>query len=99
MVIKGHIGKATLKGSILTKGCMLKGKLNANATLAGSVTLGELSYPKYDGEYEITPIVEEQVLETRQKVMVEDLTIQAIPFYETSNTTGGTTVYIGVLTE
>ena len=48
----------------------------------------------YDGEYEITPRVTAQTMSTRDKVMLDDVTIQAIPVYETSNNSGGTTVYI-----
>ncbi len=48
----------------------------------------------YDGAYAVTPLSTEQTLETTGKTMREDLTIRAIPFFETSNETG-TTVYIG----
>ena len=49
----------------------------------------------YSGSYDITPKVEAQTLPTRDKVMVDDITIQAIPYYETGNAQGGNTVYIG----
>lgn len=48
----------------------------------------------YEGEYGITPKIESQVLPTKNKVMTDDLTIREIPIYETSNQSGGTTVYI-----
>ena len=48
----------------------------------------------YEGDYAVTPKVEEQTLPTKEKVMAEDLTIKAIPIFRTSNTSGGTTVYI-----
>lgn len=51
--------------------------------------------PNYEGEYEITPKIEAQTIETAQKLMKEDMQIKAIPFYNVSNTAGGNTIYIG----
>lgn len=48
----------------------------------------------YTGTYEITPrAYDEQILETAQKMMADDVTVRAVPYYVTSNTTGDT-VYI-----
>ena len=50
----------------------------------------------YDGKYEVVPAVGgELVLETKHKVMANNVTVSEIPIIETSNTAGGTTVYIG----
>lgn len=49
----------------------------------------------YEGLYDITPMFEEQVLETENKIMTNDLTVQAIPYYEVSNAQGGQTIIIG----
>lgn len=49
----------------------------------------------YEDSYEIIPKTTEQVMETKQKLMADDVTIRKIPFYETSNNTGGTTITIG----
>lgn len=52
--------------------------------------------PKYNGAYEVTPLAnEETVLNTAQTFMSGDVTVRQIPYYETSNETGGDTVYIG----
>ena len=48
----------------------------------------------YEGEYIVTPRTVEQTMPTKEKVMLEDVTIKAIPFYDVSNTSGGSTVYI-----
>ena len=48
----------------------------------------------YEGNYDITPKVEKQTMPTKKKVMLDDVTIHAIPFYEVSNHTGGNTIYI-----
>lgn len=49
----------------------------------------------YDGDYIVIPKVTEQVLPTREKVMVSDLTVTEIPTYEVSNEAGGNTFIIG----
>lgn len=52
---------------------------------------------EYDGEYTVVPKTHEQVLKTADKLMKEDLTVQAIPVHEVSNEGGGTTFIIGEL--
>lgn len=49
----------------------------------------------YDGEYTVTPRVYAQTLATRYKTMRENVTVLEIPYYETTNPQGGSTVYIG----
>ena len=49
----------------------------------------------YEGDYVVTPKVEGQVIPTKDKVMVENMEIRPIPFFNVSNTSGGNTVYIG----
>ena len=49
----------------------------------------------YEGEYEITPKVESQIMPTAQKTMTDDVTVHAIPYFDVSNHAGGSTVYIG----
>lgn len=58
--------------------------------------VGSDEIPKYAGPCTVTPSVEPQTLETAGKLMEEDMQIKAIPFWETSNTAGGSTVYIGL---
>lgn len=50
---------------------------------------------QFEGEYIVTPKVKEQILQTRNKVLVEDMTIKAIPIFNVTNNSGGNTVYIG----
>lgn len=52
------------------------------------------SYPSYDGSYDIIPRVDEQTLETKNKVLRDDVLVESIPYYQTSNPYGNT-VYIG----
>lgn len=49
---------------------------------------------RYEGEYTATPKVEAQTLPTAKKYLDKDITLLAIPYFETSNTSGGNTVYI-----
>lgn len=49
----------------------------------------------YTGAYEVTPSTEQQMLETKDLVMDDDVTVKKIPFYEVTNAAGGTTVTIG----
>lgn len=49
----------------------------------------------YKGAYTVVPKVTAQMLPTAQKMMTEDVTVKEIPFFDVSNTSGGTTVYIG----
>lgn len=51
--------------------------------------------PVYGGSYEATPATTQQVLNTAQKYLESDVVIKEIPYSETSNTAGGTTVFIG----
>ena len=47
----------------------------------------------YEGSYEVVPSVRSQTLKTKLKLMMNDLTVKEIPYYETSNLQG-ITVYI-----
>ena len=51
--------------------------------------------PEYDGEYEVTPRLVEQTLETNGKKMLDDVTVRVIPVTYTSNPYNGKTVVIG----
>jgi DNA/RNA endonuclease YhcR with UshA esterase domain len=51
--------------------------------------------PQYDGIYEVTPKVTEQILPTAQRFLARDVTIEKIPYFEVTNNSGGMTVSIG----
>lgn len=53
----------------------------------------EADYPIYSGPTEVTPKISKQTLATKNKTVMEDITVLKIPYFETSNETG-TTVYI-----
>lgn len=51
--------------------------------------------PAYEGDYEVTPRLYEQILETDGKRMTDDVTVKVIPVTYTSNPYNGKTVLIG----
>ena len=54
------------------------------------------SLEPYTGEYTVTPMVKvEQTLETNGLRMTDDITVLKIPYYETTNLSGGYTAIIG----
>jgi len=51
---------------------------------------------EYLGQYQVTPLAFlEQILRTNNKLLKQDIIIEPIPYYETSNNAGGYTVIIG----
>lgn len=59
----------------------------------GAWMAGEL--PKYEGAYEVTPLADgSTTLETAQKYLDSNVVVSKVPYFETSNTDGGETVYI-----
>lgn len=89
---------------VLTDGLKLVSNLRTNLNITGSLrTITDIkgninssttTYPDYAGSYEITPIDDEQILNTKNKITREDITVKKIPYFQTSNEYGDT-VYIG----
>ena len=49
----------------------------------------------YTGEYTVIPKFMDQNLDTSGKLMIDDVSVKAIPLSITSNLSGGNTAYIG----
>lgn len=49
----------------------------------------------YEGETEVTPRTAQQTLPTKDHLVKVDITVKAIPYYETTNLSGGYTAIIG----
>ena len=66
-------------------------------TISIGFNVGDSSkIPLYTGEYEVTPkTYDEQVLPTKNKRMINNLTVKKIPQYEVSNSAEGYTLIIG----
>lgn len=60
------------------------------------LTGGGSGFPYYQGAYEVDPRKVEQVLETKNKSMKEDVIVHPIFYAETSNLGGGLTAVIGL---
>lgn len=97
--LKGTIQDNKLIGSIssnnklvgnIRAGISVIGSLNQSNDLVAVIDTGSISYPIYDGEYIITPRVEEQILETKNKITQENIEIKEIPYYENANEYGYT---------
>lgn len=50
--------------------------------------------PDYEGTYEVTPTATEQTLGTMNRLLRRDVTVHKVPYFETSNESGGVTVSI-----
>ena len=57
--------------------------------------IGSGTLPPYEGSYVVTPRKVEQVLETNDKRMTDDVTVEAISYIEVGNLGGGVTATIG----
>lgn len=53
---------------------------------------------EYDGAYKVTPKFTEEVLKTKNKLMKDNVLVHPIEVARVSNPVGGTTVYIGGIT-
>lgn len=77
-----------------------KTQLTVSAPLSTSLVIQAMGVRSgadyYEGEYTVTPLAWEQViLETANKTMRNDVTVEEIPYYRTSNPSGGDTIFIG----
>lgn len=86
----------TLTGSLSGDGS-LSGALGSALDLIGSLILPTRSSEEiYEGSYEISVSTEEdQILPTRRKILDDDIVVKKIEYTETTNPSGGYTVYIG----
>lgn len=86
--LHGEISSATL-------GCRVKDLAVVNDAVLGNIVIVEdPDIPYYEDPYEVTPTPEGLSLSTRGKAMSDDVTVNPIPYYKTSNE-HGYTIYIG----
>ena len=62
---------------------------------AKSISTVEYDGETYEGPYTIRPAIDAQIMETNNKLMTDDVTIQAIPYHSVDNAEMGQTVIIG----
>lgn len=74
-------------------------RVNKDSSIRMNVDNAKVVYiggEPYVGEYDIIPQTDGAViLPTNGKLMADNVTVKKIPYYETENTSGGMTVYIG----
>ena len=72
------------------------GQSQLKVVLGTPVSRGHFDAPIYDGDYVVVPMAwEQQSLPTSMKLLTQDVTVLEIPYYETTNLSGGYTVNIG----
>lgn len=70
--------------------------LKTAISLKGKISIKKESEPPiYDGDYTVTPDLNQQTLPTKEKYLLENVVINEIPYFEVGNNSGGQTVYIG----
>lgn len=76
-----------LHGTLTATSATLHGTLSARSVIGAGI---------YDGAYSVHSAAHEmQELPTANKHLVKNITVEKIPYYETSNMSDGITIYIG----
>ena len=91
-ILPSNISVGQLK-AVISNSVSLIGKINSTDKLQGIISAIE-PVESYKADYIITPKVDSQTMKTKNKKMEDNVTVLAIPYYETSNLMGKT-VYIG----
>jgi len=87
-------GSAVLVGT-LSSTKTLSGVLSAAQTMSGVLAAAEAA-PLYEGTYDVTPApFQDIVLDTNGRRLANDITVREIPYYTTTNLSGGYTAIIG----
>lgn len=80
---------------MMARKAVYNGTILAAKTLTGRLDIGT-RLEVYENEYTATSRpFEEYELPTKSRFLVKNITVKKIPYFETSNTSGGTTAYIG----
>ena len=98
-VLKGELTQVShLIGEIkIANGTLTGNIISQELTLKGALTLPSISASgdAYEGSYHVVPLAHNpQTLETKGLLMLGDVVIEKIPYWETSNLSDGYTVYI-----
>ena len=84
-----------LKGTLNRNYPELKCSISSLAQLEGNIEKSPITIPVYDGEYDFTPDQNEHLIQTKGRLMINNMIFREIPYEEVSNNSGGTTVTIG----
>lgn len=90
---------AVFNASFQTDGSAFSTSFNGDAAftagMAEQVVIEIIEGERYDGEYTVTPMFEDQLLNTKLKVMEDDLLVEEIKVSSVTNLSGGNTITIG----
>jgi len=87
----GGVISGSISGSV-----SVSGSVSGLSSISGVIDMPSGDVPLYDGQYEVTPEAYSEIeLETRGKRMGQNVLVHEIPYYETTNPSGGYTVIIG----
>ena len=78
---------------LLAKDIILTATLSKPISLIGALSLPE-GYEEYKGTYIFTPAAEPQTIDTNDRLMIDNIVIDKIPFAAVKNVANGTTVTI-----
>ena len=89
------INAPNLSGDVVIES-ELNGTMTIEGSLSGDISSGGSGIRPYEGDYQITPLVNsDQVFPTKNTRMTDDLTVYKTPTYEVTNPQGGMTLRIG----
>ena len=89
---------AIISGSLSSVNKKMSGSLSSSGKISGQVNVPErMDSDVYTGNYIVDPRFETQTLETKNKLMYDNVTINEIAVSRVSNPQGGNTIWIGVL--
>ncbi len=80
-----------IKGNLQTS-VDIKGYLTTENRINGNLLIGTDAQTTYGGSYTITPSTNEQTLNTNNKIMMNNIHIDSIPYSETPNEFGDTAI-------
>ena len=84
-----------LRGILSRSAASIQCRIETGGILTCAVGKSPVTVPNYDGEYEITPDQSEHVMQTKGRLMHQDMRVHKIPYQEVCNQSGGITVTIG----
>lgn len=76
-----------LRGTLTATSATLHGTLSARSVIGAEIYAG--AYSVHSEAHEV------QILPTANKQLTKNITVEKIPYYETSNLSDGITIYIG----
>ena len=93
----GTVSAATLSATLGT--AALQATVAARAILGdvdvGGPVIEKITLPFYEGTCEVVPGISDRTLATANRSMAQDVIVKAIPYYTTTNLSGGYTAIIG----